>query len=502
MQAGNYVVEMRNIVKVFPGAKVLDDAYLTVRPGEIMGLIGENGAGKSTLLKILTGVYQYTSGQVIYNGKNVFYTSPNQSLEAGIAMMHQELNTFTNLTVAENIFCDRKDYRSKFGFVQRKRIDRDARRILDDLGAETLDIHRLGDSLSAHEQQIIEIAKAISRNSKVIIMDEPTSSLPESEVQIMFDLIRKLRDKGIAIIYVTHKMAEIEQLCDRVTIMRDGKTVGVVEMKNSSVSELVDMMIGRSLSDYYPHTERRPGQTVVELKRLSGKGYQDINLYARKGEIVGIYGLMGSGADELVETIFGLNRPTSGEIFYNGKKCTYPNNGAAMRNGIAYVPADRKTCGIVKDVSIRNNILLASGYKFARAGIINMKQAEKVCQEYVDRLSIKCNALSEKIALLSGGNQQKVIIAKWLSIEPSLLIMNDPTRGIDVGAKAEIYTLIDQIAEDGTCILLISSEAPEMLGMADRVYTMYRGKINAELQRTTERFTQEVLLSCASGRIA
>lgn len=494
------VVEMRNIVKIFPGAKVLDNAYLTVRPGEIMGLIGENGAGKSTLLKILTGVYHYTSGQIRYDGENVFFASPNASLEAGIAMMHQELNIFTNLTVAENIFCDRTEYRSKAGFIQKKRIRRDARKILDELGAQSLDILRLGETLTAHEQQIVEIAKAISRHSKVIIMDEPTSSLPEGEVQILFDLIRKLREKGIAIIYVTHKMAEIEQLCDRVTVMRDGKTVGVVEMRESTVSQLVDMMIGRALSDYYPHSDRIPGKTVVELEDVSGPGFSHVNLSAREGEIVGIYGLMGSGADELVETIFALRRPLSGTMRYRGEKKTYASNGAAMRHGVAYIPADRKTSGIVKDVSIKNNILLASGYKFARRGLIDMKRAVRVCREYVHKLNVKCEGLNQKIGLLSGGNQQKVIIAKWLSIEPSLLIMNDPTRGIDVGAKAEIYFLIDKIAREGACVLLVSSEAPEVLGMADRVYTMYRGKINAEIQRGTDRFTQEVLLSCASGR--
>lgn len=501
MESEKLIIEMRNIVKVFPGAKVLDNVQLAVRPGEIMGLIGENGAGKSTLLKILTGIYQYTSGQILVDGENVFYVSPNQSMAAGIAMMQQELNIFTNLTVAENIFCDRSDYRTKLGFVQFKRMFHDARKILDELGAETLDIYRMGSTLTVHEQQIVEIAKAISRNAKVIIMDEPTSSLPEGEVHVMFELIRRLRDKGIAIIYVTHKMAEIEQLCDRVTVMRDGKTVGVVEMKKSSVGELVSLMVGRSLKDYYPHTEHTPGEKVIELRETSGKGFERINLYACRGEIVGIYGLMGSGTDELVETIFGMAKPVSGEMRYNGEKKIYASNGAAMRSGIAYVPADRKTCGIVKDISIKNNILLASGYKFSRHGMINMKRAENACQEYVKKLGIKCESLAQKIALLSGGNQQKVIIAKWLSIEPSLLIMNDPTRGIDVGAKAEIYNLIDQIAQEGTCVLLVSSEAPEVLGMSDRVYTMYRGKINAEMIRGSERFTQEVLLSCASGRI-
>lgn len=496
-----YIVEMRDIVKVFPGAKVLDHAHLEVRPSEIMGLIGENGAGKSTLLKILTGVYHYTSGQIEYDGQSVFFASPDESLEAGIAMIHQELNIFGNLTVAENVFCDRADYRSKIGFIQRRRMAEDARKILDSLGAESLSVHRLGETLSAHEQQIVEIAKAVSRHAKVIIMDEPTSSLPESEVEVFFELIRHLRDQGISFIYVSHKMAEIEKLCDRVTVMRDGCTVKVVEMKDSNVVELVNTMVGRSLSDYYPDIHHTPGEIAFEVKEISGIGFQDASLHACKGEIVGIYGLMGSGADELLETIFGLYRPTKGEMYYHGKRKIYRSNGAAMLDGVGYVPADRKVCGIVKDVSIANNILLASGYKFKKGPLINMRAARANCSDYVQRMNVKCKSLDEKIVQLSGGNQQKVILAKWLSIQPSILLLNDPTRGIDVGAKAEIYGMIDDIAKSGTSIIMVSSEAPEMLGVADRVYTMYKGKINSELHRNTDRFNQEMLLSCASGRV-
>lgn len=490
------ILKLKDIVKTFPGAKVLDNICLAIRPGEVMGLVGENGAGKSTLVKIITGIYTKDAGEIFYKDKKVEYSNAKEANEAGISIIHQEFSIFPNMTVAENIFLDKKEYIGRLGKVNKKKMKEDAVKAIQQVGA-SIDVTRLGGTLNVHEQQVVEIAKAVSSKSEVLIMDEPTAALPENEVKHLFDMIRLLKNQGVSIIYVSHRMKEIQEICDRVCVLRNGENVGILDMHQASIEDIVTLMIGRDLKDYYPRTEQKTLETLFEVKGLSGKGFHDASFDVKKGEILGIYGLAGSGAKELVEGIVGLNKLEKGQIFIGDKPVKIKSFKKAIQYGIGYVPSDRRRQGIIKEMSVEDNIILVIADFMSKLSFISKTKAKEISTKSMDSLHIKATGLGQAVNGLSGGNQQKVVLGKWLSINPKLLILNEPTRGVDVGAKAEIYALINDLVAQEIGIIMISSEVPEVLGMANRILVMNKGEIKAEFTYGTTH--EEELLRVASG---
>lgn len=489
------ILVAKKITKGFFGVEVLKGIDFEVCPGEVMGIVGENGAGKSTLMKIITGLYTNDGGEIIFEGKNVKFADPGMARDAGISIIHQEFNQFSNLSVAENIFLDRKDYRSKFGRINWKKMYQDAERVLDDLGAH-FDVSMPVKMLSVREQQLVEIAKAVSSNARVLIMDEPSAALPDNEVQKMFDVVNVLKSKGVGIIYISHRMKEIEQVCDRVTILRDGVNVGVVTMSEGVIDEVIAKMIGREISDYYPHSKRIRGEIVLKCEGIFGSGLRNVSLTMHKREILGLYGLAGAGATELAEMIMGLRSLDKGIVEKDGKRVKVNSIAASMDAGIGYIPPDRRQEGIIVDLPIDQNTILANLKKYDGKVVMNRSLVDSKVQKMIKDLQIKCVNQKQQVLRLSGGNQQKVVIAKWLDRNPSVLIMNEPTRGVDVGAKSEIYKLMDELANAGMAILLISSEVPEVLGVCDRVVVMSRGRITGEFDNKD--LGQELLLKRAS----
>ena len=471
---GQEILKTKGITKSFFGNEVLKGVDLDVLSGEVHGLVGENGAGKSTLMKIITGVYTKNSGQIFLDGREVDFSDPGKARLAGVSIIHQEFNQFSNLSVAENIFLDRKEYRNSLGFVNWKKMRDDAKKVLGDLGA-SFDVEMPERLLSVREQQLVEIAKAVSSNCRVLIMDEPTAALPENEVGKLFEVIRVLKEKGVAVIYISHRMKEIEQICDRVTVLRDGKKVSTLEMEAGRIDEVISQMIGKSITNYYTHSQRTAGEAILEVRNLSGHGVHDVSLELHRGEVLGLYGLAGSGATETAEMIMGLLRPLQGSVFMGGKKLLMKNINESMNAGIGYVPSDRRQEGIIVNMPIS---------RVAAA---------------IESLKIKCVSSSQEVMRLSGGNQQKVVLAKWLDRNPQVLILNEPTRGVDVGAKSEIYRLIDDLANNNLAILFISSELPEVMGVSDTITVMCRGHITGSF--TKAEIGQDTLLKAASGRI-
>ena len=488
------ILHAKHISKSFFGVSVLKNVDFEVQAGEIMGLIGENGAGKSTLMKILTGLYSLESGEILFNGESVRFADSKQAIEKGVSIIHQELSLFDNLTVAENIFLDHKDYRSKLGIVDWKKMNEAARKVLDELGTD-FDVTTLVGSLSVREQQLVEIAKAMSKNAKVLIMDEPSAALPENEVRYMFDMVRQLKEKGVAIVYISHRMMEIEEICDRITILRDGENVGVINIKESTINDAIELMVGRNIENYYPHTKREKGSPYLEIKNLHGSGMRDLNLTVRKGEVLGLYGLAGAGSTELVEMVMGLRRRDSGTVLIDGKSVK-ASIQEVMGAGVGYVPPDRRREGLVVRISIEDNVILANLPTYVKGGLLNRKKTKEHTQKHIDALSLKCTGPDQITQSLSGGNQQKVALSKWLDRNPRVLILNEPTRGVDVGAKSEIYKLIDSLANEGLAILMVSSELPEILGICDQIVVLSRGVITGEYEN--EDLSQEMLLAAAS----
>ena len=492
-----YVLQVRGISKTFSGTRALNGVHFAIKPGEVVGLVGENGAGKSTLMKIITGVYGADSGTILLEERAVGFKNSLEALRAGIAMMHQELNLFRNISVYENIYLDRKDYRNCFGRIDRNKMKRDARELMQKLGA-ALDVETKAAYLSIREQQIVEIARAVSSNAKVIIMDEPSAALTEGEVQNMFEVVRTLKNRGVAVIYVSHRMNEIKQICDRVTVLRDGENAGELLMARHEIRDIVTKMVGREIENYYPKQKRIGGRTILEVEGLQSGLLKDISFRVREHEVVCLYGLAGSGITELAECLFGLRRSRQGKVRVNGTALTQITPAKAIRHGVAYVPPDRRSEGIVADQSIENNIILASYKKSSIYSFLQRKKITDIARGAMRKLNIKAVDSKQKIVFLSGGNQQKVVLTKWLETQPSVLILNEPTRGVDVGAKAEIYAQIDHLAAEGMGIVFITSEVPEVIGMADRVLVINKGRIASELQ--VEECSQEKLLAVASGK--
>jgi len=488
-----YVLLMNNISKQFPGVKALDSAQLKLRPGKVHALMGENGAGKSTLMKCLFGIYHMDEGEIIFEDKSINFVSPHQALNNGISMVHQELNQVVQRSVMENIWLGR--YPTKLVMVDHAKMYSETKAILDDLNI-MIDPKTKMSTLSVSQRQMAEIAKAVSYNSKIIVMDEPTSSLTENEVEHLFSIIRRLKDKGVAIVYISHKMEEIKRIADDVTIMRDGKWIATRSVADISTDEIINLMVGRDLTHRFPPKINQPGEVVMKVENLTGL-YQpsvvDVSFDLRKGEILGMAGLVGSRRTECLETIFGYRKKASGHIYLYDKSCNNRTTREAIENGFALVTEERRATGLFTMLPITFNALIASFSNYAnKLGIINGKNGLKDTQWVIDSMSVKTPSSKTLIGTLSGGNQQKVIIGRWLLRRPEVLLMDEPTRGIDVGAKYEIYLLMNKLAAEGKAIIMVSSEMPELLGVCDRIAVMSNGRLAGVVDAKTT--TQEEIL--------
>ena len=495
-----YVLDLKNIYKSFPGVKVLEDVTLQVRPGEVHALMGENGAGKSTLMKILMGIYKADQGSIFLEGKETVIHGPKDAMSKGISMIHQELNTVLDMEVAENVFVGRELL--KKGFEKLKIVD--IARMREETGKYfremniDIDPRAKMRTLSVAEMQLVEIVKAISLNSRIIVMDEPTSAITEKEATVLFAQIERLKKQGVAIIYISHKMDEIFRISDTITVLRDGQWIGTKPAKELDNDMLIKMMVGRELTDIYPKDPVEIGDVILEVKNLSrGKKVRDASFSLRKGEVLGIAGLVGAGRSELVETIFGLYPKTGGQIFLHGKEVHIKSAADAIKNKMALITEDRKQTGLNLIVSVKENIASVSIGKLSNHGIVNDKKINEVSEKYIKELKIKTPDGNAIVGNLSGGNQQKVVLAKWLLDEPDIIIFDEPTRGIDIGAKRDIYLLINNLAKEGKAVIVISSEMAEVMGICDRILVMAEGRINGEVRR--EEFSQEVIMGYASN---
>lgn len=490
------VLEMKHINISFFDVQVLHDVNFSVRPGEIHALMGENGAGKSTLMKILNGVYKATSGEIYIDGQKVTITSPNDARDHGISFMHQEILMAGNMTIAENIYMGVEPLAG--GFVDKKTMNEKAQNMLDSLGLKLSAEQQVG-LLSVAQQQMIEIARALSFNAKIIVMDEPTSSLTGREVEILFKQIRKLKEQNIAVVYISHKMDEIEAICDRITVLRDGHYIGTEVIKEVSVDRIISMTVGRKIEHMYDSKPHIGSETVLEVKNLSNDYLKDISFSLKKGEILGFAGLVGAGRTELARAIFGIDRVDKGEIWLKGEKISCKSPQDAIKLGIGLVPEDRKRQGLVLTHSVAYNLTLIIVDKFIKGIRVDHKKEQEIIDEYANKLSIKMSSPEQKCINLSGGNQQKVVISKWLATGAEVLILDEPTRGIDVGAKSEIYHLISELADRGIAVIVISSELPEVINLSSRVVVMHEGRILSVMDKEKEEITQEKIMMCIAG---
>ncbi len=490
-----YVVEMKDVNKAFPGCQALDNVSFNLKPGEVMALLGENGAGKSTLVKVISGVYTRDSGEMIVFGESVGHLSPKEAQEMGIAIIHQELHMCRHLTVTENIFLGREETRG--GLLSNRKMRRRAKEVIDELNIR-LDPDAIVDDLSISQQQMVEIAKALATDAQILIMDEPTSALSSTEIEELFDIIRRLRDSGKSIIYISHRLDELKQIADRVTIMRDGQYILTEEYSKLTQKDIITNMVGREIKEQYPTVQVPRGKKVMEVKDLNaGTLVQDINFDVYEGEVLGIAGLMGAGRTETTRAIFGIDPKETGEIILDGEAVTIHHPSDAIKAGVVLVPEDRKRDGLCTDLSIRENIALPNLDILSNAaGVVNRKHEAQMVQEARSKLDVRMHTAEADASSLSGGNQQKVVVGKWLVRDSRMVIFDEPTRGIDVAAKVEIYNLINQLKEDGIGVMFVSSEMPEVLGIADRILVMCEGRITAELDPKTT--TQEEILEYAT----
>ncbi|MBS3995148.1 MAG: sugar ABC transporter ATP-binding protein [Alkaliphilus sp.] len=487
-----YILDMNQISKSFPGVKALDNICLKVRKGTIHALMGENGAGKSTMMKVLFGIYTPDSGKMIFKGQELKLTGPSDALRNGISMIHQELSPVPHMTVAENIFLGKEPTRGKTGWIDKKKMNDDTKALLDGLGININPKAKMKD-LSIAKIQMVEIATAVSYNADLIIMDEPTSAITEKEVDHLFRIIDNLKSKGVSIIYITHKMDEVFKISDDITVLRDGQFVGMLPAKNLNKDKLIEMMVGREIKQVFHKEEAEIGEVALSVRNLTRKGkFKDVSFEVRKGEILGVSGLMGSGRTEVIESVFGIYPADSGEIYVHGNKATIHSPKDAIKYKLGLLTEDRKLSGCFLPLSVKDNMITASIDSFITNGYLNKKKINEKCKEQKDKLQVKTPSLDQLILYLSGGNQQKVLLARWLLNDPDILILDEPTRGIDVGAKAEIHKLMSQMAKEGKAIIMISSEMPEILGMSDRIVVMHEGKKMGELSR--EEASQERIM--------
>lgn len=498
----DYKLELKGVSKSFPGVKALDNVQLSLRPGTVHALMGENGAGKSTLMKCLFGIYKMDAGEIYLDGKKIEIGNPDEAMKHGIAMVHQELQPVLARSVGENLYLGRFPTRN-FGplkIINHKKMYEETEKWLKEVKMD-FDPKAQLDTLSVGQMQSIEIAKAVSQQARVVIFDEPTSSLSDNEVEALFRIMNDLRDKGVAMVYISHKMDEIKRIADDITVMRDGTYVGTWPADELSTDQIIAKMVGRELTNVYPDKTNTPGEVIMEVKNLSSihsDSFQDVSFTLRKGEILGFGGLVGAQRTELMEGIFGIRHVVSGEIYLHGKKVKIKHPVDAMKAKIGLITEDRRGNGIFGCLSIKDNVGVSVYNKFLNAGfILNHKKINQVVDDNINKLSIKTPSMKEHISNLSGGNQQKVIVSRWLAMDPDVLIMDEPTRGIDVGAKHEIYEIMNALAKQGKAIIMISSEMPELIGMSDRICVMCNGKLTGEIDKH-EDMTQENIMSYAT----
>lgn len=492
-----YIVELMHITKCFPGVKALDNVTFNLKSGEVLALLGENGAGKSTLMKILSGVYTKDSGKVKIFGEEISDMNPKKAQEIGVAIIHQELNMCAHLTVAQNIFLGREKIHS--GILASKQMNNEAKEILHKLNVD-IDPETVVGELPVSKQQMVEIAKALSINAKILIMDEPTSALTSKEIDELLSVIKKLRDNGCGIVYISHRLEELEHIVDRVTILRDGQFIQSMDLEETSLPEIISLMVGREIKDKFPRVSCNRGEKILEVKNLNaGKMVRDINFSLYKGEIVGIAGLMGAGRTETTRAIFGVDPKESGEIILNGEVIRIEKPIDAIKSGIVLAPEDRKKDGLCTKLSIRDNVALPNLDMLCKniVGVVNKKVEKEMTNKTIDDLKIKLPNMEVDAGSLSGGNQQKVVIGRWLLRDSKVVIFDEPTRGIDVAAKVEIYNLMNELKRKGIGVLFVSSEMPEVLGISDRIIVMCDGKITGELM--TENATQDKILEYATS---
>jgi len=486
-----------DVDKTFPGVHALKKASLSIRKGEVMALVGENGAGKSTLMNILSGIHQKDSGSILFDGAEMDVSCPMDSQKLGISIIHQELNLIPHFSIAENIFVGREKSKSRFFYDKRKTIE-DASKLLARVGLDA-DPRTIVKNLSIAQRQMVEVAKALAFNTKLIVMDEPTSSISDTEIDRLLNIIRELKANGVSVIFISHKLDEVLAIADRITVLRDGEVVGTIEAAGCTEDTIIQMMIGREITNIFPKLETKLGDVVFEVRNFSqGKRFADIGFTLRKGEILGFAGLVGAGRSEVLQAIFGIDPSDSGDVFIEGKKVSIKTPRDAIGLGIGFVPEDRKLKGLLLGMAVKDNISLASLETVSSYGIFNFSKERGVADSFVGKLSIKTSDINQQTLHLSGGNQQKVVLSKWLAIKPKILFVDEPTRGVDVGAKKEIHALLSQLTQEGVSIIMVSSELPEILGMSDRIMVMHEGAIKGEILRKDA--TQHNILTMALSK--
>ena len=474
-------IEMKGICKSFGSNQVLKNAGFLLKDGEIHALMGENGAGKSTLMKILTGVYTKDAGTILVDGREVVYHNPQEAEKAGIVFIYQELNVLFDLTVEENLFMG-KEITKGFGICDKKAMRSKAREIMQRMGVRIPVTAQMSD-LSVGQQQMVEICKALMADAKVLIMDEPTAALTQSETEVLFEVIKSLRKKGVSIVYISHRMEEIFELCDRITVLRDGSYIDTRYLKDIHMDDIVQMMIGRTIGERFPKREATIGREMLRVEGLTrGRVFQNISFAVKAGEVLGVSGLMGAGRTEIMQAIFGNISLESGKIFIEGEEVSIKNPRQAISAGIGFITEDRKTEGLLLEKSIEENIVIANLGKVSKKSVLSKTKQQELVKKGIEEFHIKCFGPEHECGSLSGGNQQKVIMAKWVYTDPKILILDEPTRGVDIGAKKEIYNVINEMAARGVAVLLVSSELPEVLGMSDRIAVVHEGKITGILE--------------------
>ncbi len=489
-------IELRNIVKSFGDNKVLTGVDFDLKEGEVHALMGENGAGKSTLMNILTGLHEQNSGQVVIDGKETQFENPKDAEEHGVSFIHQEMVTWPEMTVLENMFLG-KEEANFLGWTDDKKMEKQAKGVFKDLGFD-VDLKKTMGTLSVGKQQIVEIGKTLLNDAQVIIMDEPTAALTGREIDLLFDIIRRLSDNGVAIVYISHRMEEIFRISDRVTVMRDGASVSTKLTSETNEDEIVRNMVGRDLEDYYPDKNNEIGDVIFEVKDLNSENvFEDISFQLHEGEIVSFSGLMGAGRTEIMRAIFGLDSYDSGQIIVNGQEKHLKNPSEAIKESVGFVTENRKEEGLILDFSVKDNVSLTAFEEFSKNGWINEKEENDFVQLLTDRLNVKMSDAAQPVFSLSGGNQQKVVLSKWIGIGLKVLILDEPTRGVDVGAKREIYELMNELAARGVGIIMVSSDLPEVIGVSDRVIVIHEGRISGELSKGN--LTEEKIMTYATG---
>ena len=497
--AENYLLKLQGISKTFPGVRALNNVHMEIRKGEVHALLGENGAGKSTLMKILSGAYQRDSGNIYWEGKKIEIGNPKAAQELGISIIYQEYNLVPKFSIAENVWMGREKFiNPAVGLLNWQEMFDSTQKLLDELHL-VLDPHTPISSLGVAQQQMVEIIKALSLDARLLIMDEPTSALTGTEINNLYTVIRSLKSKGVSVIFISHHLDEIFEICDRGTILRDGEFIKTIDLKQTGRDEIIQLMVGRSIDQQYPKIVIQRGEEALRVENLRVPGTShDVSFSAYTGEVLGIAGLVGSGRTELMRAVFGADKPEHGKVFIFGKEIHIKSPRTAIRAGIGFLPEDRKQQGLILLLSVLQNVSLASLFKLRdKTGLLRLRFEKAQVEDFVSKLRITTPGVNQLVQFLSGGNQQKVVLAKWLASQSRVLIFDEPTRGIDVGAKVEVYNLMNQLVESGVAVIMVSSEMPELLGMSDRILVMHEGSIAAEMQRAEA--TQEKVLAAAMG---